>query len=532
MKRVNLHPVLFALYAVLFGYARNFEFAPPPTVLLLLLAIAAGSAAVVWASFAVVMRSAQKSAIAASTLLVLFVSYGHVKNLVTAWSWGFHVFSLQVGAVKITGAVGLAVACAVAIWLHRASRTATSMVATAMNRTATILILVSVVRLLDVGLIAKHQSGVADGAELIPSADHRLSTGAQDLPDVYYIILDGYGRSDVLKAVYNYDNSAFVAWLRQKGFYVADESHSNYSQTMLSLASSLNMMYLDPAVMKAAAPGPGDRQLLATMIQENRVVHTLRDEGYRFVAFTTGYSGVQFPRADEVRRFSLLTDFEGSLLSTTPIVDLVETAYPQRALHRQRVNYVFDHLADSYRGTGPRFVFAHIVSPHPPFIFKPDGTAVSRGTLTSDFFAAEQIEAGNPADWEQLTVGYREQAEYVTRRIEGVLDAILAGSTRRPIIILQGDHGPDARLTWSGESAEAMTERMSILNAYYAPPETLARLYPSITPVNTFRIIMGAMFDSPVNLLPDNSYFAPYASPYDFVDVGETMVDASRLARN
>lgn len=531
MKRVILHPVLFALYAVLFAYAHNFELAPPPTVLLLLLAIAAGSAAVVWASFAVVMRSAQKSAIAASTLLVLFVSYGHVKNLVTAWSWGFHLFSLQVGAVKITGAVGLAVACGVGIWLQKASRTATSMAATAMNRTATILILLSVVRLLDVGLMAKHQSGVTDGAELIPTAAH-LSTAARDLPDVYYIILDAYGRSDVLEAVYHYDNSAFVAWLRHKGFYVADESRSNYSQTMLSLASSLNMMYLDPAVMKAAAAGPGDRQPLATLIQENRVVHTLKAAGYRFVAFTTGYSGVQFPRADDVRRFSVLTDFEGSLLSTTPILDLMEKAYPQRALHRRRVNYVFDHLADSSAGTAPRFVFAHIVSPHPPFIFKADGTAVSRGTLSSDFFAAEQIEAGNPADWEQLTVGYREQAEYVTRRIEGVIDAILAGSTRRPIIILQGDHGPAARLTWSGESAEAMTERMSILNAYYAPPETLARLYPSITPVNTFRIIMGAMFDSPVNLLPDKSYFAPYASPYDFVDVSETMVDVSRLARN
>ena len=99
-------------------------------------------------------------------------------------------------------------------------------------------------------------------------------------------------------------------------------------------------------------------------------------------------------------------------------------------------------------------------------------------------------------------------------------------------LVLQGDHGPAARLTWSGESAAAISERMSILNAYYAPPETLARLYPSITPVNTFRIIMGEMFDSPVNLLPDKSYFAPTSSPYDFVDVSETMVDARRLSRN
>ena len=532
MKRVILHPVLFALYAVLFGYAHNFEFAPPPTVMLRLLAIAAGSAATVWASFAVVTRDAQKSAIAASTLLLLFVSYGHVKQIITAWSSGFHVFSLNIGVAKITATVGLAVACLVGIWLQKASRTATSTVATAMNRTAAILMLLSVVRLLDVGLIARHQSGVADSAEPIQDAALRPSTRAQDLPDIYYIILDAYGRSDVLKTVYGYDNSAFVSWLRHRGFYVAEESRSNYSQTMLSLASSLNMMYLDASAMKAAALTPVDRQPLATLIRENRVVHTLRARGYRFVAFTTGYSGVQFPQADEVRRFSTLTDFESSLLSATPIPDLMKNAYPERALHRQRVNYVFDHLADSYGGAQPRFVFAHIVSPHPPFIFKSDGTAANRGTLTADFFAGEQFEAGNPADWEQLTAGYREQAEYVTKRIERVLDSILADTTRRRIIVLQGDHGPAAKLTWSGDSAEAITERMSILNAYYGPPETVARFYPSITPVNTFRIIMGDMFGAPVNLLPDKDYYASYSSPYDFVDVSGTRADTGRLSRN
>jgi hypothetical protein len=29
-------------------------------------------------------------------------------------------------------------------------------------------------------------------------------------PDIYYIILDGYGRSDVLKNEYGYDNSDFL----------------------------------------------------------------------------------------------------------------------------------------------------------------------------------------------------------------------------------------------------------------------------------------------------------------------------------
>ena len=64
-------------------------------------------------------------------------------------------------------------------------------------------------------------------------------------PDIYYIILDAYGREDVLMEMFNYDNTSFLRFLESKGFYVAECSQSNYAQTMLSLTSSLNFDYLD-----------------------------------------------------------------------------------------------------------------------------------------------------------------------------------------------------------------------------------------------------------------------------------------------
>jgi hypothetical protein len=72
-------------------------------------------------------------------------------------------------------------------------------------------------------------------------------------PDIYYIILDGHARSDILAELYGYDNNWFVDSLRQRGFYVADRSRTNYAQTYLSLASTLNMTYLDSL---AQAVGP------------------------------------------------------------------------------------------------------------------------------------------------------------------------------------------------------------------------------------------------------------------------------------
>jgi hypothetical protein len=72
-----------------------------------------------------------------------------------------------------------------------------------------------------------------------------ITTTNSNSPDVYYIILDGYGRQDVLQREYGFDNTEFIHALRARGFYVADCSESNYAHTLYSLASSLNYDYLD-----------------------------------------------------------------------------------------------------------------------------------------------------------------------------------------------------------------------------------------------------------------------------------------------
>jgi hypothetical protein len=47
-------------------------------------------------------------------------------------------------------------------------------------------------------------------------------------PDIYYVILDGYARADILDELYGYDNSRFLDYLERHGFFVAETSHSNY----------------------------------------------------------------------------------------------------------------------------------------------------------------------------------------------------------------------------------------------------------------------------------------------------------------
>ena len=68
---------------------------------------------------------------------------------------------------------------------------------------------------------------------------------ASELPDIYYIIFDAYASTSTLKEVYNYDNQNFNDFLTAKGFYVTSKSQTNYPLSFLSLASSLNMKYIN-----------------------------------------------------------------------------------------------------------------------------------------------------------------------------------------------------------------------------------------------------------------------------------------------
>jgi len=88
---------------------------------------------------------------------------------------------------------------------------------------------------------------------------------------------------------------------------------------------------------------------------------------------------------------------------------------------------------------------------------------------------------------------------------EALADEILARSEVPPIIVLQADHGP--------------SEEMGIFNAFYFPEDGRSYLYPSITPVNTFRLIFDFYFGTNLGLLEDRSYFSNYGHPYEFIRV-------------
>lgn len=59
---------------------------------------------------------------------------------------------------------------------------------------------------------------------------------------------------------------------------------------------------------------------------------------------------------------------------------------------------------------------------------------------------------------------------------------------------------------------EGLPERTSILSACDLPGDAGGRLYPTITPVTSFRVVFDAGFGAEFALLPDRPYFSTVGS--------------------
>jgi hypothetical protein len=184
--------------------------------------------------------------------------------------------------------------------------------------------------------------------------------------------------------------------------------------------------------------------------------------------------------------------------------------------HRSEILSTFDRVQAVSRMEGTYFVYAHIIAPHPPFVFDEKGKVLSPN---EPFKLADANHFVKDHSRKTYIVGYRNQLQYINTRVLEVLDAILAHSDVPPIIILQGDHGPGAHMHYGSFEKTLPAERFGILNAYYFPDQDYAGLYPSISPVNSFRVVLNQFFGQDYALLPDRHYYSPWGYPFDFTEV-------------
>lgn len=339
-------------------------------------------------------------------------------------------------------------------------------------------------------------------------------------PDVYYIVLDGYGREDMLRQLFKIDNSEFITHLQEKGFIVPEHSLVNYPKTALSVASTLNMDYVQNLVPDL------DRSimwwLMSPWLDHNLVRTSLERIGYTSVATSTDWAITDNPTTDVYLKSMpiILSEFERYLLGVTPlktmtplIQDVATTPAYESYRRSQRNN--FQSLIQSTTIPGPKFVFGHVLLTHPPFVFAVDGTPI-----TPDYAFSLNDGGDFPGTAEQYNRQYDGQMQFVNGQLQDVIDAILENSKEPPIIILQADHGPGLLTDFNSLDDTCLPGRFSQFSAYYLPGMDPEKIPDDITPVNLFRIIFNEYFDSELPMLENANYWPKYElAIYDLEDV-------------
>lgn len=503
-------PLLYAIAPILLLYSHNIDLVEP--AYLIRPALVAGfGVAVLFCLIRLVIRSTEKTAIITSLWTIGFYSFGHVfqllpqiksKGTAVDLYYPFLVASL----IFIIGLTALIVS----------TRRSLRFVITYLSAVGIMLVCFPVFA------VSRYSFQLAGQKNNESANDTALAVSGQtDRPDIYYIVLDGYARADILNDIYQADNSEFISFLRASGFYVADESTTNYPQTYFSIASTLNYEYIDPA-RSARGVGSDDRSALRTMIENSGTYAFLKAQGYQFVTFPSGWVGLSqhLPADIRMRESATVSEFENILLATTPISRLFDRTIRENQL-RSEVLYTLDHLPDLGANPAATFTYTHILSPHPPFIFTAEGSAPA---MKDGLFALDGSHyfAYYP-DKEQYRQQYRDQLAYISQRATVMIKELLARSPQPPIIIIQSDHGPGSQLDWERPEQTNMKERFAILNAYYVPANIKDVLYPSITPVNTFRLLFNKEFGQPLDLLPDRNYFNTWTHPWDFIEVTDSI---------
>lgn len=512
-----LHPFLFASYPVLALFAANSGQIEASAVLRswLFSLVLAG---VMLVLFRRLSKSAERAALLASLTLVVFFTYGHLYAALKQQGPAFadlvrHRYFLPLVLLLL----------AAALWQIERSHSPGRL--QRLFTAAGILLIAQPVLAymrfeMEAAQLARGVSAVAADCTL------PRDTGASP-PDVYLIIMDAYERDDVLLEMHGFDNTPFIRSLEVLGFYVARGSLSNYRHTEMSLSSLLNLDYIQH--LPGAYAEDSDNVLgLVELIRHSRLRGELECLGYSTVAVETGVVWTEWRDADyfisrdagvlhELQFLGGLTRFESLLLRTTLLrafFDLstrllaADQALSNDSLdqHRERVLYEFDELNRIPSLPGPKLVFVHILSPHPPFVFGPNGEAVNHAEF-------ETVSGGES----RLLSAYADQVQFLNARLLEAVHTIQSGSPRPPVVIIQGDHG------WADRSPE---DKHAILNAYYFPDGDYLALYPTITPVNSFRVVLNQYFGGGFELLEDASYFSTGEDIFQF----ELVANSWRMA--
>lgn len=520
-KSYPLHPLFVGLFPVLSLLAANTDNTPlfyayTPFLISLL------GSMLLWGAFYLVTRKYYAAALSASWCVVLFFFYGHIFELLNQGLRHRHLLMLW-GIFLFVGIVAA----------YRISKKSEKRISYIANIVAATLVFISCVQ---IGLY-KIEMNIRNQ----PVPDHLASFAIElggimppkTLPDIYYIVVDGYASEWAHKNVFKNDISDFTGYLTEHGFYTVPHSTTNYSRTSYSLPSTFNMEYLD--TLAGSSKQEVIDSTLLDLIENNRLINFMKGEGYRTIFVgSPSVLTINNKYADEnINYLPLGSEFGEMLFHTTvmkPIAEKMENleVFDLRKVHWKRITYEVKEIERIASRPEPTFTLAHLATPHYPYVFDSDGTYVS--------FATEAARG--------MSESYVRETHYLNLQLETLIDSLLKESDTPPIIIIHSDHGSGMggnllnadRESGMGEKLVSfyslnkeqqnfyIKERMKNFITLHLPGVSKESIPEDLSSVNIGRVVLNAYFGTQLKLLPNKNIFNRDEVP-GFVDVTDIASD-------
>lgn len=474
MRKLFTKPVFFLLlplFFVLNGWLRNREFIPVADAGLLLLVYVVG-AFVLYAVSWLILRNHTKAALASFVLMFIHFFFG-----------SFHDALKQSFIAKYSMLLPLLLIVVVAtfVWLKK-RKTSLLKPTIYLNLLLVLLILIDGIRV------------------LFPLFERRPRTiieYATAPRDIYLVVLDEYAGQDALKELFGYDNSPFFDQLKHRGFHVVPHSRSNYNYTPFSMASILNMQYLQ---LKDTGRLKPDVVQALRMIHNNEVVRLLqeRNDIYNYSVFDMEGRPAPVDESFIPSKTRLITSQTllsrlyrdlGYHLAATFKIKAVIKSQDYRELRNNNLLYDLTWKQVAAPRKNPQFIYTHLMMPHYPYYFDRNGKAMDPARILPE---ANNV---NRQD-------YVEYLQYVNKKMLALIDHILKSSSQPPVIVLMSDHG----FRHFREPVDKKYHFMN-LNAVYLPGRRYDAFYDSLSNVNTFRIVFNEVFKTKFSLLKDSTTY-------------------------
>jgi hypothetical protein len=348
----------------------------------------------------------------------------------------------------------------------------------------TLILLVAVgVKAIQLGRVGVYVQDLVAGSPLHsrPAAAGPTPAGS---PNMVFILLDGYPRADKLLSEFGIDNSSFIQGLRARDFVVADHSRSNETDTELTLAQMFNDESAGDIARRLDGPAP----LWRVDINDGTFFSDLHRLGYETIAVSPGYERVALRRADVFVDTGQMNEFEWAVASLTGLPLIADAILPNFAADQDR-SRILDafRVAEAQatvRGTGPRFLFVHVVSPHSPQVFDAGGRPLDVPGFALPNGDSQEISRYGFAGYTSRLAG---QLEFLNQQTLHLVDTVVAADPGAVVVVFS-DHGSGAPSRAPGATPPYADLRTANLLAVRSPGQigiiddrsTLANLLPRL----------------------------------------------------